>query len=286
MSWSVFSDMWYVHWNLFHQCTAVVQRACVKTLDPLGSCWVLKLAVASIQAVVRSQQSLAQVISAGPCQPILWGILLILLPRAPATPHLLLPYKPAAPQTSNSFLISPKYQLILARDYYLEVIIAVKAGLPWWPVFLRSAAVNCGRQHRLVQIWPKLLCGTHNAVMDGPRGWILQYFLLSSLRHLCGPMDVSAGWLCELFWDDWGVPTTSSGEGAPFSHQHSPVPELGGRAQISFGLFSWEQLSFHSGVSTECRTSRGRRHLWSVELRTRGGRVGGGWEASGVGGLA
>ena len=52
-------------------------------------------------------------------------------------------------------------------------------------------------QHRLLQIWPKLLCGGHNVVMDG--AGFYNIFVLSSLRHLCGPMDVLGGWLCELF---------------------------------------------------------------------------------------
>ena len=52
-------------------------------------------------------------------------------------------------------------------------------------------------QHRLLQIWPKLLCGGYNVVMDG--AGFYNIFVLSSLRHLCGSMDVLGGWLCELF---------------------------------------------------------------------------------------
>ena len=72
-----------------------------------------------------------------------------------------------------------------------------RGGVALMTSLVKERSPKLWLQHRLLQIWPKLLCGGHNVVMDG--AGFYNIFVLSSLRHLCGPMDVLGGWLCELF---------------------------------------------------------------------------------------
>ena len=96
-------------------------------------------------------------------------------------------------RTTDPQPINPKYQ-VLTRDIPGN---RDRGGVALMTSLVKERSPKLWLQHRLLQIWPKLLCGGHNVVMDG--AGFYNIFVLSSLRHLCGPMDVLGGWLCELF---------------------------------------------------------------------------------------
>ena len=109
------------------------------------------------------------------------------------------------------------------------------------PVFLRSVAVNCGHTIGwLLQIWPKLLFGPHNAVMDGTPTkldfTIFPSFLPSV--SLCGPMDVRAPDGCVSYFEMIGgcqaVPVHPL---TPLRYQHSVSQKrsMGGRTRYALG---------------------------------------------------